>query len=101
MSGSGRSHRLQPPPPGSLKALPQQHVSRFLALVQGGEFEEALRVLRKVRRAVRGRGCSTEAFGGMRALLHHLLEGYAVVGRVPEARELLADMKRGTEARLV
>jgi len=90
-----------PPPSGSLKALPAEHVQRFLKLVQEGDYAEALRALRKVRRAVKGRGCSKEAFGGMRALLHHLLEGYASAGRLSEALELLGDMKRGTEARLV
>eukprot|EP00927_Polykrikos_kofoidii_P082501 TRINITY_DN8220_c0_g1_i3.p1 TRINITY_DN8220_c0_g1~~TRINITY_DN8220_c0_g1_i3.p1 ORF type:complete len:1158 (+),score=253.94 TRINITY_DN8220_c0_g1_i3:106-3474(+) len=90
-----------PPPSGSLKALPSDHVQRFLQLVQDQDHAEALKALRKVRRAVKGRGCSKEAFGGMRALLHHLLEGYASAGQLGQALELLGDMKRGSEARLV
>jgi len=90
-----------PPPHGSLKALPAEHVQKFLKLVQDGDYSEALRALRKVRRAVKGRGCSKEAFGGMRALLHHLLEGFASANRLEEALNLLQNMKNGTEARLV
>ncbi|CAK0910749.1 unnamed protein product, partial [Prorocentrum cordatum] len=103
--GAGPSRECRPPPPppsGSLKALPAEHVQAFLQLVQeDGDYNEALRALRKVRRAVKGRGCSKEAFGGTRALMHHLLEGYASAGRLPEALELLGDMKSGAEARLV
>lgn len=92
-----------PPPPNasSLKALPAEGVQRFLKLVQEGDYAEALKALRKVRRAVRGRGCSKEAFGGMRMLLHHLLEGYASANRLTEALEVLGDMNKGQEARLV
>lgn len=103
-SHASMQRELRPPPPppsGSLKALPPESVQRFLKLVQVGDYSEALKELRKVRRAVKGRGCSKEAFGGTRALLHHLLEGYASAGRLPEALELLGDMKRGAEARLV
>jgi len=92
---------LPPPLSGSLKALPQEHVQKFLRLVSDGDYADAHRILRKVRRVVKGRGCSKEAFGGMRALLHHLLEGYASAGRAHEAMELLSDMKKGTEGRLV
>eukprot|EP00929_Paragymnodinium_shiwhaense_P117023 TRINITY_DN8711_c0_g1_i1.p1 TRINITY_DN8711_c0_g1~~TRINITY_DN8711_c0_g1_i1.p1 ORF type:complete len:1132 (-),score=283.26 TRINITY_DN8711_c0_g1_i1:255-3650(-) len=100
--GSAAESRLPPPPPaGSLKALPPEHVQRMLQLVQEGDYPEALKALRKVRRAVKGRGCSKEAFGGMRALLHHLLEGYAAAGRLREALDILRDMKKGAEARLV
>lgn len=98
---SGECRVPPPPPSGSLKALPPAQVHEFLQLVQEGLYADALRALRKVRRAVRGRGCSKEAFGGMRALLHHLLEAYASAGRSPEAIDLLGEMKRGTEARLV
>lgn len=90
-----------PPPSGSLKALPSEHVQKFLKLVQDGDYNEALKALRKVRRAVKGRGCSKEAFGGMRALLHHLLEGFAQANRLQEALDLLESMKNGNEARLV
>jgi len=100
--GRGGGSRLPTlPPTSSLKALPPDQVEHFSQLVQAGDCTEALRVLRRIRRAIRGRGCSKEAFGGTRALLHHLLEGYAISGRFPEALELLEDMKKGTEARLV
>ncbi|CAK0804913.1 unnamed protein product [Prorocentrum cordatum] len=98
---SSREFGPTPPPPGSLKALPADQVQRFLELVQRGDCAEALKALRRVRRAVKGRGCSKEAFGGTRALLHHLLEAYAQAGRLPEALDLLGDMKGGAEARLV
>jgi len=101
VGGGGGSRFPAPPPTSSLKALPPDQVERFFHLVQEGDYAEALRALRRIRRAVRGRGCSKEAFGGTRALLHHLLEGYALAGRLPEALELLEDMKKGTEARLV
>jgi len=100
-SPAPRSSPPPPPPAGSLKALPSDCVQRFLHLVREGEYSEALKALRKARRAVKGRGCSREAFGGLRALLHHLLEGYAFAGRMPEALELLQGMKRGAEGRLV
>lgn len=99
-----QAHEARPPPPppaASLKALPSENVQAFLQLVQDGQYGEALKALRKVRRAVKGRGCSKEAFGGMRALLHHLLEAYSAAGRLDEARALLSDMKQGNEARLV
>mmetsp|Transcript_143622 Transcript_143622/g.459502 ORF Transcript_143622/g.459502 Transcript_143622/m.459502 type:complete len:1178 (-) Transcript_143622:282-3815(-) len=99
--GARGDGRPPPPPMGSLKALPGEHVQKFLALVQEGDYGEALKALRKVRRAVKGRGCSKEAFGGLRALLHHLLEGYASAGRLPEALDMLRDMKKGNEGRLV
>jgi len=101
--GVQRESSRLPPPPSSqaLKALPQEHVGIFLKHVEEQNYAEALKALRKVRRAVKGRGCSKEAFGGMRALLHHLLEGYAAAGRLTEAIAILQDMKGGAESRLV
>jgi len=99
---NSRHQRMpMPPPMSSLKALPQDSVHRLLSLVQEGDLPEALRTLRKVRRSVKGRGCSKEAYGGMRALLHHLLESYSCAGRLQEAVDFLGEMRRGAEARLV
>eukprot|EP00405_Crypthecodinium_cohnii_P022103 CAMPEP_0206484484 /NCGR_PEP_ID=MMETSP0324_2-20121206/40004_1 /ASSEMBLY_ACC=CAM_ASM_000836 /TAXON_ID=2866 /ORGANISM="Crypthecodinium cohnii, Strain Seligo" /LENGTH=1133 /DNA_ID=CAMNT_0053962645 /DNA_START=10 /DNA_END=3411 /DNA_ORIENTATION=+ len=99
--GKGNVHQPPPPSLASLKALPPDLVERFLAFVQEANYPEALRGLRKVRRAVKGRGCSKEAFGGLRACLHHLLESCACSGRLDEALDILQEMKQGNESRLV
>eukprot|EP00931_Biecheleriopsis_adriatica_P062153 TRINITY_DN3742_c0_g1_i1.p1 TRINITY_DN3742_c0_g1~~TRINITY_DN3742_c0_g1_i1.p1 ORF type:complete len:1115 (-),score=245.24 TRINITY_DN3742_c0_g1_i1:97-3441(-) len=90
-----------PPQSGSLKALPSRHVQDFLAQVKEGRYGEAQEALRQIRATLGSRGRSKEAFGGMRALLHYLLESYGCSNCLDEALKLLEDMKSGTEARLV
>eukprot|EP00931_Biecheleriopsis_adriatica_P062155 TRINITY_DN3742_c0_g1_i3.p1 TRINITY_DN3742_c0_g1~~TRINITY_DN3742_c0_g1_i3.p1 ORF type:complete len:1116 (-),score=252.97 TRINITY_DN3742_c0_g1_i3:59-3406(-) len=90
-----------PPQSGSLKALPSRHVQDFLAQVKEGRYGEAQEALRQIRATLGSRGRSKEAFGGMRALLHYLLESYGCSDCLDEALKLLEDMKSGTEARLV
>lgn len=89
------------PPTRRLRALPAENVGRFLAMIQEGNYAEARVTLRKTRRVVKGRGCSKEAFGGLRAMLHYLLEVCSCGGHLEEALDILRDMKQNNEARLV
>jgi len=100
--GNGQGIRWPlPPQSGSLKALPARHVTDFLARVQEGKYDQAQEALRQVRSALGGRSRSKEAFGGMRALLHYLLEAYGCADLISEAVRALEEMKNGSEARLV
>eukprot|EP00930_Biecheleria_cincta_P057928 TRINITY_DN4378_c0_g1_i2.p1 TRINITY_DN4378_c0_g1~~TRINITY_DN4378_c0_g1_i2.p1 ORF type:complete len:1205 (-),score=291.14 TRINITY_DN4378_c0_g1_i2:58-3672(-) len=89
------------PQSGSLKALPARPCQDFLARVQEGKYSQAVEVLREIRAALGNRGRSKEAFGGMRALLHYLLESYGCYDHLDQAMQLLEEMRTGPEARLV